>query len=110
MFDDISDEMQVKQIAKDLKNKNYIVNVLVNNADMNPKMKKYKILIQEVEDYSIDQLTKEISVGVIGTFICSKLLVNMKKNRKGSIINVSSDLGITAPDQKFIIKVKTLKK
>ena len=46
--------MQVKQIAKDLKNKNYIVNVLVNNADMNPKMKKYKNSYSgRVEDYSI---------------------------------------------------------
>ena len=76
--------MQVKQIAKDLKNKNYIVNVLVNNADMNPKMKKYKNSYSgRVEDYSIDQLTKEISVGVIGTFICSKLFgEHMKKTEK----------------------------
>lgn len=109
---DISEEAQVKQVAKDLKKKNYLINVLVNNADMNPKMSKYKNSYSgRVEDYSIDILTKEISVGVIGTFICSKLFgEHMKIKKKGSIINVSSDLGITAPDQRVYHKSENFKK
>ena len=108
---DITDEIEVKKVAKDLKKKNYLIDVLVNNADMNPKMDKYKnSYTGRVEDYSIKVLIKEISVGVIGTFICSKIFgEHMKIKKKGSIINVSSDLGITAPDQRVYHKSENIK-
>ena len=61
--------------------------MLVNNADMNPKMDKYKnSYTGRVEDYSIKVLIKEISVGVIGTFICSKIFgEHMKIKKRGQL-------------------------
>ena len=99
-FCDISNEEAVNKVSLDLK-KNLIVDVLINNADLNPKMKKYKNNFSgRVEDYSIENLKNEISVGIVGSFICSKIFGEHMKIKKGSIINVSSDLGITAPDQR----------
>ena len=114
---DISSESQVKKISTELKKKKILVDVLINNAEINPKMKKYKSFFTgRVEDYSIKSLTRELSVGIIGTFICSKIFgEHMKKKKGGSIINISSDLGITAPDQRVyhpsenINKVKNFK-
>jgi len=109
---DISSEDQVKRVASDLRKKKILVDVLVNNADRNPKMNTYKSKFSgRVEDYSIDLLSREISVGVIGTFICSKIFgEHMKIKKKGSIINISSDLGITAPDQRVYHKSEKFKK
>lgn len=114
---DISNEEEVSKVSKDLKKKKITVDVLINNADLNPKMKKYKNQFSgRVEDYSIENLKNEISVGIVGSFICSKIFgEHMKLKKKGSIINVSSDLGITAPDQRVyhnsedINKVKNFK-
>jgi NAD(P)-dependent dehydrogenase (short-subunit alcohol dehydrogenase family) len=116
-FCDISNEEEVNKVSLDLKKKKLFVDVLINNADLNPKMKKYKNNFSgRVEDYSIENLKNEISVGIVGSFICSKTFgEHMKIKKKGSIINVSSDLGITAPDQRVyhssenINKVKNFK-
>ena len=114
---DISSEYQIKKISDELKKDGFLIDVLINNADMNPKMKKYKnSFTGRVEDYSIDDLKRELSVGIIGTFICSKVFgEHMKIKKKGSIINISSELGISAPDQRVyhksenIYKVKNFK-
>ena len=109
---DISSESQVKKVSSDLKKKKIFVDVLVNNADLNPKMKSYSnAYTGTVENYSIDLLSKQVSVGIIGTFICSKIFgEHMKKRKKGSIINLSSDLGISAPDQRVYHKSENIKK
>ena len=50
-------------------------------------------------------------MGVVGTFICSKLFgEHMKIKKKGSIINVSSDLGISAPDQRVYHQSENINK
>lgn len=103
---DITSEKQVRLINKKIIDKKLKIEVLVNNADKNPKMKKYKnSFTGRVEDYSISKLKNELNVGLIGTFICCKIFGNqMKKNKKGSIINIASDLGIKAPDQRVYDK------
>ena len=97
---------QLEFIKNKIKNKKLKIEVLVNNADKNPKMKKYKSSFTgRVEDYSISKLKDELNVGLIRTFICCKIFGNeMKKNKKGSIINIASDLGIKAPDQRVYDK------
>jgi|TARA_B110000967_G_C18795217_1_gene515402 NAD(P)-dependent dehydrogenase (short-subunit alcohol dehydrogenase family) len=109
---DISSESQVKKVSLELKKKKLLIDVLINNADVNPQMDKYKgYFTGRVEDYSIENLTKELKVGIIGTFICSKVFgEHMKIKKKGSIINISSDLGITAPDQRVYHKSENINK
>ncbi len=109
---DITKEDQVEKISDKLIKSKIFVDVLVNNADDNPKMTNYKNSFSgRIEDYSIKRLSKEISVGIIGTFICSKIFSkHMKKRKKGVIINISSDLGIVAPDQSVYDKSENIKK
>ena len=113
---DITSEKQVKSILKKLTKNKIFVNVLVNNADVNPKMSKNNKSSGMVENYNVKKLHEEINVGIIGTFICSKIFgAKMASNNGGVIINVSSDLGINAPDQRVyhssenIDKVKNFK-
>ena len=109
---DITQEKKVRDVLKKIKQKKLKIEVLVNNADKNPKMKKYsKSFTGRIEDYAISDLKKQLDVGIIGTFICSKIFgTEMKKNKVGSIINISSDLGINAPDQRVYDKTEKIEK
>ena len=117
---DITSESQVKKVSSELLEKKIYIDVLVNNADVNPKRETafYKKVNKNrdartgtIENYSIKELSRELSVGIIGTFICSKVFgEHMKLRKKGSIINISSDLGITAPDQRVYDKDEKIQK
>ena len=114
---DITSEKQVNNLKKNLDESKLFVSCLINNADNNPKMISSSPKIKSnIEDYKLDNLKKEISVGVFGTFNCIKLFGSaMAKKNDGIIINVSSDLGVIAPDQRIydksenILKVKDFK-
>tara|TARA_A100001011_G_scaffold391329_1_gene476568 strand:- start:586 stop:1392 length:807 start_codon:yes stop_codon:yes gene_type:complete len=112
----ISKENEVISLQKKLKKKSIFIDVLVNNADVNPKMNKNKNMSGLVENYKSNTLKEEIEVGIIGTFNCCKTFGSlMAKKGGGIIINISSDLGISAPDQRVyhsqenINKVKNFK-
>jgi NAD(P)-dependent dehydrogenase (short-subunit alcohol dehydrogenase family) len=109
---DITSEKSVKNILHKLIKNQFRIEVLVNNADCNPKMKNFNNKLNgDIENYSISKLKKEINVGIVGTFICCKIFgSSMANNRSGVIINVSSDLGINAPDQRVYDPKEDIKK
>jgi NAD(P)-dependent dehydrogenase (short-subunit alcohol dehydrogenase family) len=82
------------------------IDILINNAALNPKMElSGNIEFTRLENYSLDVWNKEISVGLSGAFLCSKVFGPvMAKQKSGVIINISSDLGIIAPDQRIYKK------
>lgn len=99
---DITKEKEVEKVAKKLDQLNQKVDVLINNAAINPKMNNLKANKKSgmVENYKIDELRKELEVNLIGSFICSKIFgSSMAKNKYGIILNIASDLSINAPDQ-----------
>ena len=114
---DIVSEVKVKNLKEMLKKQKIFINCLINNADINPKMNlRTKIESSKIENYKLEDLKKEISVGILGTFNCSKFFGSvMANNGGGIIINISSDLGVIAPDQRIyhksenILKVKNFK-
>ncbi len=108
---DITKEKQINKILRKLINKKLSIDVLVNNADCNPKMKKISSgRSGQIETYIISELKKELEVGIVGTFICSKIFGSyMAKMNGGVIINVSSDLGINAPDHRVYDKNEKIK-
>lgn len=76
---------------------------LINNAANNPKVEKKSknTNFSRIENFSLEQWNQDISVGLTGSFLCTKYFgsaINSNPNG-GSIINISSDLGIIAPDQ-----------
>jgi len=109
---DITKEKSVENLFKKLKKHKINVNCLINNAENNPKMLEIKKnSASSVENYKSSKLKKDIEVGIIGTFNCCKYFGKyIDKDNEGIIINISSDLGINAPDQRVYHSSKNIKK
>lgn len=96
---DVTSESEVEKISENLKEKFVKVDVLVNNAAINP-IESELSSNSRFENFSKAQLKNEIEVGLIGTFLCSKIFGQaMADNNYGSIINIASDLSVIAPNQ-----------
>jgi len=77
--------------------------ILINNAAIDPKFEKdSKINKSRLENFELSQWNLEISVGLTGAMLCTKIFgKEMASNKKGVILNIASDLGIIAPDQRL---------
>lgn len=99
---DITNEMDLKKILKFFKLNKLKVDVLINNAAIDYPPLKSKKNNFGLENFSNNLWDKDISVSLKGSYLCTKIFGSyMSKFKKGSIINVSSDLGIIAPDQRI---------
>jgi len=101
---DITNESQVESNAKILIDKYLKIDALVNNASNNPKiMQGGEMNLSRLENFTLDSWNQDIAVGLTGAFLCSKHYGNMISKNKdgGSIVNISSDLGLIAPDQRL---------
>jgi len=100
---DISNEDDLVKLNDKLLRDKLQVDILVNNASVNPKMDcEGKRVAGSVEAYDLSELEKEIRVGIIGSFLCCKLFGSLMAERgHGVIINVASDLAVQAPDQRI---------
>jgi NAD(P)-dependent dehydrogenase (short-subunit alcohol dehydrogenase family) len=101
---DITDESQIASNKKLLLEKYGKIDALVNNAANNPKVEDNpEKNFSRLENFSLDSWQSDIQVSLTGSFLCSKHygFIISKNNQGGSIINVSSDLGIIAPDQRL---------
>ena len=80
---DVKDELKVKCMVEDIINYFGRIDVLVNNAAI--------AIDTLVEDKNKDDFKKILDTNLIGPFILSRSVAKvMMKNKKGSIINVSS--------------------
>ncbi len=79
------------------------VEILINNAALNPKFEKNsEYPPMQFENYSLDLWNAEISVGLTGAMLCSKYLGSyMARRGRGVILNIASDLSVIAPDQRL---------
>jgi NAD(P)-dependent dehydrogenase (short-subunit alcohol dehydrogenase family) len=94
---DITKLNEVKNTIKKIIKKYNKIDCLINNAALNTSIHKNK---QKLENFSIKQWDKEISVGLTGALIVTQEVIkSMIKKKSGSIINISSDLGLIAPNQ-----------
>lgn len=83
------------------------IDVLVNNAAINDMFENPKAASEQskFENYPLELWQKSIDVNLTGVFLCSQILgTEMSKQKSGSIINIASTYGITAPDQSLYIK------
>jgi NAD(P)-dependent dehydrogenase (short-subunit alcohol dehydrogenase family) len=94
---DITKLNEVKTTIKKVIKKYKKIDCLINNAALNTSIDKNK---QKLENFSIKKWNEEINVGLTGALIVTQAVVKaMIKNKSGSIINISSDLGLIAPNQ-----------
>ncbi len=101
---DITCEKQVKEISE-LIMKNYgHIDGLVNNAANNPKVENNaEMNFSRLENFPIDIWQNDLDVTLKGSFLCIKYFgfLISKNGNGGSIVNISSDLGLIAPDQRL---------
>jgi NAD(P)-dependent dehydrogenase (short-subunit alcohol dehydrogenase family) len=104
---DITNEKQIKKNAKSIYAKYKHIDGLVNNAANNPKVEDSSNKnFSRLENFPLDSWNQDLSVGLTGSFLCAKhygYYISQNSNG-GSIINVSSDLGLIAPDQRLYAK------
>lgn len=103
---DITKEEQLIAIKNDLIKKYDRVDGLINNAANNPKVEdKSENLNHRFESFSQSMWYEDIEVGLTGAMLCSKVFGSYMASRgEGVILNISSDLGIIAPDQRIYQK------
>ncbi len=92
---DITDESAVVRAVAEVEKEYKRIDVLINNAAMNPAIgsDESKKMFVPLEDYSVELWRKELEVNLTGMFICIKAVVPfMKKQSKGVIINVASEV------------------
>lgn len=109
---DITNEKEVVKLKNKLFKLKILPQILINNAaiDYKPKkeIKKTKSKTR-LEFFDINELKKEINVGLVGAVICSKVFgFEMAKNKNGVILNIGSDLSFISPDQN-LYKIKNTK-
>ena len=79
------------------------VDILINNAANNPAVEQSDpATVSRFENFSIEQWTNDLGVGLTGAFLCSQVFgVEMARQRRGVIVNVASDLALIGPDQRI---------
>jgi len=104
---DITNIESVKNLRDKILNEFHGISVLINNAAINDMFENPVAAseLSKFENYPLDLWQKSLDVNITGTFLCSQILGSeMAKKGKGSIINVASTYGITAPDQSIYKK------
>ncbi len=83
------------------------IDILINNAANNPKVEDQKPgqPWSRLENFPLETWNADIAVGLTGAFLCSRIFgQEMVKRNAGVILNVASDLGVIAPDQRLYRK------
>jgi NAD(P)-dependent dehydrogenase (short-subunit alcohol dehydrogenase family) len=104
---DITDELQIKRNIANLIDQYGKIDGLVNNAANNPKVEtNVDKNFSRLENFSLDVWNQDIAVGLTGAFLCAKHYGHQvsKNPEGGSIVNIASDLGLIAPDQRLYAK------
>lgn len=73
------------------------IDVLINNACRNPSIPQSRFEHLKFIDWNQD-----LAVGLGGAFLCSQIIGSyFAIRKKGIILNIASDLGVIAPDQRI---------
>ena len=104
---DITNEKEIEKNVKEIVSIYGKIDGLVNNAANNPKIESSNTKdFSRLENFPLQTWYDDINVGLTGSFLCSKHYGNIIANNKdgGSIVNISSDLGLIGPDQRLYMK------
>ena len=99
---DVTDEENISKTIKALKVNNINIDILVNNAAINPTTSSIEknIRTTRLENFELSRWNQEVEVGLTGAFLCCKVFgSDMASRKKGVILNISSDLSVIAPNQ-----------
>ena len=98
---DLTNEKEIKLVARKIKNKYNKIDILINNAANNYGPGSSSSWLDECEKI----WDKDLEVGLKSAMLCTKIFgVEMARVGKGVILNISSDLGIISPDNRIYKK------
>jgi NAD(P)-dependent dehydrogenase (short-subunit alcohol dehydrogenase family) len=101
---DVTSQESVQAAAFDLTSRGISIDILVNNAAIDPKVTSTPGVMHSsrFEAFPVPQWQLEIAVGLTGAMLCSQVFGGaMAKRGRGVILNIASDLGVIAPDQRL---------
>ncbi len=104
---DITNRSELEVVNAQLVDRFGHVDILINNAANNPKVegKASNMGAIRFDNLPLDIWNSDIAVGLTGAFLCSQVFgKQMEEQRSGVILNISSDLGVIAPDQRIYRK------
>ncbi len=106
---DVSNPESVRAVARTLANSGTRIDILVNNAAIDPKVKGDQGVIEtsRLEHFPLEQWDLQVAVGLTGAFLCSQAFgtAMARDGRGGVILNIASDLSVFSPDQRLYRKV-----
>jgi len=94
----------VRAAGEQLASRGIAVDILVNNAAIDPKVTSAPGVMHSsrFEAFPVPQWQTEIAVGLTGAMLCAQVFGGaMAARGRGVILNIASDLGVIAPDQRI---------
>jgi NAD(P)-dependent dehydrogenase (short-subunit alcohol dehydrogenase family) len=105
---DVSKAVEVRKVADQLQKDGLHIDILVNNAAIDPKVKGEQGIVEtsRLESFPLETWDLQVAVGLTGAFICSQVFGTAMANsdRGGVILNIASDLSVFSPDQRLYRK------
>lgn len=104
---DITNKDGLEEIQDILLDKYGHIDVLINNAANNPKVEGGSKNLGKTAftEFSTEIWNADIAVGLTGALLCTQVFGKiMEQQKKGVILNIGSDYGIIAPDQRIYRK------
>jgi len=102
---DVTSSQSMISVANEFLINQNRIDILINNAAIDPKVKNEKEMLENsrLENFSLDQWNMEMTVGLTGAFLCSRIFgTAMAEDSKGGVIlNIASDLSVISPDQRL---------
>lgn len=104
---DITDKKSLEETKEKILAETGRIDALINNAANNPKVEKTDDSKNwsRFENFPENVWQDDLDVSLKGSFLCSQVFGSyMAEKGEGVILNISSDLGIIAPDQRIYRK------
>ena len=99
---DVTRAASVEALLEAVRSRFGRVDILVNNAANNPKVEAPGQAFSRLEHFPIEQWEADLAVGLTGPFLCAKIVgAALAGQKRGVIVNISSEYGIIAPDQRL---------
>lgn len=101
---DVSDRPRIAEVADSVARRVGAIDVLINNAAVNPAVRSGigNDTLTTLEALTLSEWDEAIRVGLTGALVCAQVIgLRMAERGTGHIIQISSDLGVVAPDQRL---------
>ncbi|WP_440641592.1 SDR family oxidoreductase [Bradyrhizobium sp. PUT101] len=101
---DVTSLDSVRAANEQLSGRGVSIDILVNNAAIDPKVTSSPGVMHSsrFEAFPVPQWQTEIAVGLTGAMLCAQVFGGaMAQRGRGVILNIASDLGVIAPDQRI---------